>query len=630
MSKDWTRLFFLSGKQQRMKNRLKIFLGNVSPWGIIGMSLILAVIVLVLAVTNYNREKKYMEQVLREKGGALIRALEAGARTGMMGMMGERPDLQVLLHETASQPDILYIAIVDSSGAILVHNDAAKIGQTLIEPDVLASMHPSAEVQWRTADRMATTKAFEVYKLFQPILPEDNNLHNSGSMNNHMRQMMHGRSKSMMGMNPNERWQSGWGRGMNQNGSLAQGKSSVILIGMDIAPYKEAISEDISLSLTMSGILLLLGLGGVVSLFWMQSHLRSRKLLQDTKALTSEIVANIPEGIIVYGQDGKIIYINIIALQMLGVAGPAVSAVQLAADLLPPALWQLHARVSPEQRIVEAEIELDVEDSRKLPVAVVATDILTAEGTVVGQMFLLRDLSQIKQLQEEIHKADRMAAIGHLAAGVAHEVRNPLSSIKGYATYFGSLFPDNSDNKKAAEVMTSEVDRLNRVISELLEMARPADIRKRDTEISTLLESSLRLVKQEAESSRVRISIASDSDVGSIPVDPDRLTQALINLYINAIQAMPDGGELRVFASRRGSNLLLRISDTGTGLPGDAQSRIFNPYFTTKQTGTGLGLAIVSKIVEAHKGTIEVESTGSDGTTFCLGIPAQADRGSKS
>ncbi|TKB23733.1 PAS domain-containing sensor histidine kinase [Desulfopila sp. IMCC35006] len=612
-----------------MKNRLKALIGNVSPWIVIGMSLILVVVVLVLAVMNYNREKRYMEQVLSEKGGALINAIEAGARTGMMGRMGEKSNLQVLLHETAAQPDILYIAIVDSSGRVLADSDVSKTGQSLIAPAVLASMNASADVQWRTVDRANASKSFEVYKIFQPTLSMDDNIRTPGTMNNRMRQMMQGCSDNMMGTPARERWQPGWRHGLDQDRVLGPGQQPVILIGMDITPFEEAISEDISLTLTMSGILLLLGLGGVVSLFWMQSHLRSRKLLHDSQALTSEIVANIPEGIIVYGPDRKINYINTIALGMLGsdVTVPSEIQGRPAPDILPSALWQLHAQVSRKQPVVEAELELNAGSPQKLPIVAVVTDILTEEGTVVGKMFMLRDLRQVKQLQEKIRKADRMAAIGNLAAGVAHEVRNPLSSIKGYATYFGSLFPEGSDNRKAAEVMTLEVDRLNRVISELLEMARPADIKRKDTGLAALIDSSLRLVKQEADGAGVKISVASAPEIGSIPVDPDRLTQALINLYINAIQAMPEGGELNVSAQLQGSNVLLRISDTGAGLLKDTRASIFNPYFTTKQTGTGLGLAIVHKIVEAHGGTIEVERTGPDGTTFSLTIPARVNRG---
>ncbi len=611
-----------------MRNRFKTLLGNVSPWIVIGMSLILVVVVLTLAFINYNREKKYMERALSEKGGALIKSFEAGTRTGMMGMMGEGSNLQVLLQETASQQDILYIAIVDASGRILAHSDASLIGRNLPATEVPGLMKASKEIQWRVVDQAGLPKAFEVYKLFLPLHPREDGHHPSGMMNRRMRQMMRGG----FGNNRREGWQPGWMRGHDQNRILDPGQQPVIIIGMDSTPFEEAIREDISMTATMSGILVLLGLAGVVSLFWLQSHLRSKKLLQDTQALTSEIVANIPEGIVVCGPDGLITYVNTIGLRMLDadVSSPSAIHEVPASNFLPPPLWQLHRQVTRDRPVVEAEMELIAGSRAKLPIAAVVTDILTEGGAMVGWLFMLRDLSQVKQLQDEIRKADRMAAIGHLAAGVAHEVRNPLSSIKGYATYFGSLFAEGSDNRKAAEVMTSEVDRLNRVISELLEMARPADIKRKKTGIGMLLESSLRLVKQEAEGAGVKIIIEEAPDIGSVCIDPDRLTQALINLYVNAIQAMPGGGELKVSACMREDNLLLRVGDTGAGLPEGGLSQIFNPYFTTKKTGTGLGLAIVQKIVEAHDGTIEVESTGPGGTIFLLTIPAGKTRENKS
>ncbi len=604
-----------------MRHRIKTLLGNVSPWIVIGMSLILVVIVLALAVINYNREKRYMERALSEKGSALIKSFEAGARTGMMGMMGGESNLQVLLQGTASQPDILYIAIVDSSGQILAHSDSSKIGQTGLTAKVLASMKPSKEIQWRVVAGTGKDKAFEVYKLFLPLQSTDQQNRSARTMNERMGRMMHGR----MGNSGRLRWQPGWMRGQNQDRTSAFGQKSVIMIGMDSRPFEEAIGEDITMTATMSAVLVLLGLAGVVSLFWMQSHLRSRKLLQDSQALTSEIVANIPEAIIVCDPDGRISYVNAIGMQMFAAeaAGPSAIQGRPASEFLPSVLLLLYNQVDRDRPVVDAELELMTAGREKLPVAAVVTNIITRQGAVVGRLFMLRNLSQVKQLQEEIRKADRMAAIGHLAAGVAHEVRNPLSSIKGYATYFGSLFAEGSDNRKAAEVMTAEVDRLNRVISELLEMARPADIKRKNSEIGPLLESSQRLVKQEAEGAGVKITIDADPGIGAIPVDPDRLTQALINLYVNGIQAMPDGGELKVSARVQGKILLLRISDTGTGLPEDGLSQIFNPYFTTKKTGTGLGLAIVQKIVEAHDGTIVVERTGGEGTTFLLSLPVE-------
>lgn len=609
-----------------MKKRINNFLGNMSPWAVIGMSLILVIVVLVLAFMNYNREKQYMGRVLSEKGSALIKAFEAGTRTGMMGMLGEGPNLQVLMQEIATQPDILYIAVVDSSGEILAHSNEVEIGQQFISEKDLTELAVTKDSQWRVVDEPEGTKSFEVFKRFLPAWAQRTQSGLPAAMQQRRSQMMQRMMGRQSGGMSDDWCQPGWMSGLKQDRILDPAERPAIFIGMDVAPFEEAIAEDVSLTLTMSGILLLLGLGGVVSLFWMQSHTRSKKLLQDSQALTAEMVANIPEGLVVCDPDGRITYANDIALALLARDYDDITRIvgQQAKTLLPDELWVLRSSVNTEQQVVEKEMELALNDGHKLPIAAVVTDIITEEGVNVGQLFMVRDLSQVKELQEEVRKADRMAAIGHLAAGVAHEVRNPLSSIKGYATYFGSLFDEGSDNRKAAEVMTSEVDRLNRVISELLEMARPADVKLRDTDVSTLLESSLRLVKQEAESAGVSVSLETSKDIGDVILDPDRMTQAMINLYVNAIQAMPDGGTLAVDANRHGAFLQLTVSDTGAGLSDADVSRIFDPYFTTKQTGTGLGLAIVSKIVEAHSGEIKVEYTGPNGTAFTILIPIES------
>lgn len=599
-----------------MKKRLKVFLGNVSPWFVIGMSLILTVVVLVVAFMNYNREQRHMSRLLTEKGTAIIKAIEAGTRTGMMGMLGGSENFQVLLREIASQPDILYIVIANSSGEVLAHSDKGKINTSFITPVLLSDLKVNTETKWRVLERPDSPKSFEVYNLFLPIDPHDQKTQNSFDKRKHGRDHLN---------------DSAWIHIGEQGQILNPTEPPVIFIGMGYGAFDEAISEDIVLTLSTSGILLLLGFGGFVSLFWLQRSARSEKLLQDTRALTSEIVANIPDSIVICGMDERISFVNKVAIRTLGMTKEdgALVVGKMAKNVLRPNLWELRSLINKSRPVVEQELELDIGNFMQLPVSVVVTEIISDDSTFVGQMFIIRDLSQVKQLLDDIQKADKMAAIGHLAAGVAHEVRNPLSSIKGYATYFGTLFSEDSENRKAADVMTAEVDRLNRVISELLGVARPTDIILRNTNLPSLLQSSLRLVKQEAEGAKVTISLDIGPGVDDISADPDRITQALINLYINAIQAMPDGGELNVVARQRGSHFLLQVADTGAGLPNGVRSRIFDPYFTTKQTGTGLGLAIVYKIVEAHDGTIEVEYTGEHGTSFSLSIPNKTEKGRK-
>jgi len=582
--------------------------GIISSWMVIGVSLILAVAVIILTAINYNRQQQGLQQMLSEKGEALIKSFEAGTRTGMSGLYGNEARLQTLLTETASQQDILYIALVDSSGRILAHSEAARKGEQFVAPSFIEDLTAADESAWRILrDGTGQPISFEVYKKFLPLLTEP-------GIQQRIRGMRDMPGEVHTGVNA---WpQARWMEGLPRDRILDPEQRPAIFVGMDAVPYVAAMEEDFRMVLITSAIIVLLGMAGVVSLFWAQSATRSKKLLQDTRAFAAEMVACLPEGIIVTGPARKITFINAIALEMLALDRR--QAVNRApAEILPAELNELPTAVSGEKAVLEKELVLAGLQGRDRIVAVSVSDIVAEEGNYIGTMFILRDLTEIRRLQADIRKQEKMAAIGNLAAGVAHEVRNPLSSIKGYATYFGSLFAEDSEKKKAAEVMTAEVDRLNRVISGLLEIALPSDIKPRPTDIPLLLSSSLRLVRQEAEDARVRITTSIGQDIEPYPLDPDRMTQVLINLYINGIQAMPGGGELTVTARKNNAGIMIAVADTGIGIPEGDTGKIFDPYYTTKNTGTGLGLAVVRKIVEAHDGTVEVRSN-AQGSRFTI------------
>lgn len=225
---------------------------------------------------------------------------------------------------------------------------------------------------------------------------------------------------------------------------------------------------------------------------------------------------------------------------------------------------------------------------------------------------------QVRRLEEEVRRKEKLAAVGTLAAGVAHEIRNPLSSIKGYATYFGQRFPEDSEDRKAAQVMVREVDRLNRVITDLIGLSRPTDIKARPARLEQVAEHVLRLIRQDAVNHGVSLSCTAAAHLPPALVDPDRLGQALLNVCLNALDALQAGagdgpaldGEpsLKMHVSREGSMLRLDVTDNGEGIAPENLRHIFNPYFTTKGHGTGLGLATVHKIVEAHGGDVSIRS----------------------
>lgn len=594
-----------------MSQQTKKYFSNVSIWLVIGMSIILTVIVIALAVMNYNRERQYMVKFLNEKGASLIRAFEAGARTGMMGAFGTLPRLETLIQETAVQPDILYIAIVGSHGEIVAHSNPDKVGATFLDQEKITALAAGKDVKWRTVSD-AAIPAFEVYKLFLPILPSQ--------PQSHMMQMMEQR-RQMMQSRMGAWHESEWTRGLQSEKLLHPDNRPVIFIGMDTASFEEAMDEDVKLMVLISCVVLLLGIAGVVSLFWAQNYTRSKKLLSNISAISEEMINNLPEGIILTDNSLKIHYINEIAAKLLGLDKNGVIG-RDSKEILPPAVYAMQIPTEKTHRVHETELSIYRGSGNEIPVSVIATEVVTSDGFFVGRMYLIKDLTQLKHLQAEVQKKDKMAAIGNLAAGVAHEVRNPLSSIKGYASYFKTLFKDDPENSAAAEILINESDRLNRVITELLEISRPSDIKPKPVDIQSIFDTTLRLIQPDStQQTHPDIKLDIEEGIKTIRVDPDRFVQVLMNIYLNSIQAMPEGGVLKTKVTSSDASIKIIVTDTGTGMSPETKNQLFNPYFTTKKTGTGLGMAIVLKIIEAHNGTITVSSAEGKGTEINIQLP---------
>jgi two-component system sensor histidine kinase HydH len=589
-----------------MKNKSKGGLRSgmqTSPWIILGSTAILLVVVLVLAFQNTNRERRYMSELLSAKGAALIRAVEAGARTGMMGMRWGGQQIQRLLEETARMPDVLYMAVIDKNSLVVAHSDPAKINQPFDQGRKVTHLGPNQIENWELVTLSNQQRIFEVHRHFRPL--PFNRDHAPG----HMRSMMR---RHMMRSGPTDDWFSPEKR-----------KELLIIIGLDVTPFEEAIRSDIRTTVVLSVVMLLLGFGGFVSLFWMHSYRAAKKSLQDTSAFADEVVSHLPVGLIATDGSGRITFFNTAAEKITGLKKTVVQN-NKPDTFLPEKICGLQESLDRGETIIEKEMGCTFKGNDTVPVSVSATHINNDQGDFVGTVLILRDLSEIRRLQHEIRRQEKLAAMGGLAAGIAHEVRNPLSSIKALATFFAGQFAEGSEAREAAGVMVLEVDRLNRVITELLEFARPTDLNRQASEIEVLLSRSIRLIQQDANNKNIDIKLLAQNEIDPVWIDPDRLAQCLLNLYINAIQAMEDGGTLTVECAADGTeNVIITVSDTGQGIVPDNLSKIFDPYFTTKKKGTGLGLAIVHKIIEAHQGNIEVESKIGQGTSFIIKIPCQ-------
>ncbi|MGR7008241.1 two-component system sensor histidine kinase ZraS [Klebsiella aerogenes] len=273
--------------------------------------------------------------------------------------------------------------------------------------------------------------------------------------------------------------------------------------------------------------------------------------------------------------------------------------------------------------------ELDAAQARGLRnmMIMLVAAALVIVATILAQFWFRRYRRSRQQLQEAMARKEKLMALGHLAAGVAHEIRNPLSSIKGLAKYFAERTPPGGEAQELALVMAKEADRLNRVVSELLELVRPAHLNYQPVDINALIHHSLQLVSQDAQSRGIELQFTPRPELTSIKADPDRLNQVLLNLYLNAMQAIGCGGVIHVSASEADrQRVKIIVKDSGKGMSDEELQAIFTPYFTTKADGTGLGLAVVQNIIEQHGGTIRAESQPGAGAIFTLWLPVDAQR----
>ena len=582
------------------KSKYRKFWTGVPPWVLIGAVAVLLPIVVFVTIENINRQKEKSIHLLLEKGAALIRSFEAGTRTGMMGRQWSGFQLQQLLAETAQQPDIVYLMVTDETGKAIAHNSPELIGRIHGAELDLKQISGAKDLQWRQIIQPDGQKVFEAYRKFIPSGPPGGR----GMMRRHM-QMMRGQS------------QSGWRENENIS-DLAQ----IIFVGLDMSPIEEAHKADVRHAVIMGAILLLVGFAGFTLLFLVQSYQSTRASLSRIKAFSDNVVENVPIGLLALDYQGKIAAFNRGAEAILQLSAPQTIG-QPADRIIPPELLDEIHHSKKQTDVIEKEIECKTAGGNMIPLEIGASSLKDENDVFLGNVLLFKDLTEVRTLRREVARSQRLASVGRLAAGVAHEIRNPLSSIKGFATYFKERYPDRPEDQQTADIMIQEVDRLNRVVGQLLEFAKPVPVKPKPVSLQALLNDSIKLIRDRAAEKNISIQTKNNTRMAEVRIDPDRINQVLLNLYLNAIDSMESGGELKVEIScdGQGRKVFIQVSDTGRGISRENLSKIFEPYFTTKSTGTGLGLAIAHNIVEAMGGKITVVSDREVGTTFTVALP---------
>lgn len=579
-----------------------------SLWVLIGGIIILGLAITLMTIRGINQENRQLETFYEEKGASIITALEAGTRTDLRHNI-RALRLQTMLEEMSSQSGILFLMATDANGMIIAHSDPAVVGTRAFTPQQLAELKPGKSTSWRIMEQ-GEHKAFVVYRYFTPFKRGDGT--SSQRMMHGMHRMMRNMRRGDIGCTKEEH--------MFRRKLFPQdGPAPVIYIGLDEKTFATAQTVNREHALVNAVFILLIGLAGFLALSWAQKARQSRRRLQSSEALANEVMYNLPDGLLVTDDEGRIALLNDIALEQLNIKDSKVVG-SMPSEVLPECVARL-VELTGDEALSEVEVECLGEQGEAIPVGVSGSAVTLDDGTSIGYVYMLRDLREVRRLEAEVRRKEKLAAVGSLAAGVAHEIRNPLSSIKGYATYFGSRFDEGSEDREAANIMVHEVERLNRVITDLINLSRPSDLRRSETDMNALIAHCFGLIKQDAASHNIELDLQADETIPQLFVDPDRLSQAVLNICLNSLEAMPEGGKLSMNLSHTDEKVTLAIADTGKGISKEDVARIFEPYYTTKSQGTGLGLSIVLKIVEAHGGTIRVHSKEGVGAQFIIEIP---------
>ena len=285
------------------------------------------------------------------------------------------------------------------------------------------------------------------------------------------------------------------------------------------------------------------------------------------------------------------------------------------------------------------ETLLSDRDGRKIYLGFSISPLTDPAGLLIGHTLIFQDITKFKEMEEQVKRVDKMAAVGVLAAGMAHEIRNPLASLSGSIQMLKSELALDASQQHLMEITLRESERLNALITDFLLFAQPPQTNKIPYPVQTIVDETIDLFTHSASfHDGIRVLRPNGNDEMRAPIDPDQMKQVFWNLFINAAQSMPQGGEIKVQLAKGNawglSSLSLSsqlkgmewikisVADSGSGIAPEEKEKIFEPFFTTKENGTGLGLSIVHRIIENHNGLIKVESELGTGSTFTLFLPA--------
>lgn len=529
-----------------------------------------------------KREEMFYSLFLRAE--SLVWAMEGVAR--VVGTNNISRDFGDILAEMGRQPGIAWLAIVDNSGKIIMDSHPVVTGQQLYSRAEMSALAAGSYLKGRFSPD--DPQVFETWRYFLP--------HRFGG---------HGHKAAM--------------------------RQDVIFIALDAANFHDDVKK-YSLQLWLTTAFAILAFLSALALINYISRYRiSSRHLAETQALATQVIKSYPAPLVVTDAQGRILLKN----------GPADRFFQFEVDQqnilqISNFKWQeLFGKLTTQNPVYEQELQWLVPSGELIPIILSAVLMENCQNRKLGYLIIVRELTQIRRLEQQLEDSRRLSAMGKLASGVAHEIRNPLSSICGYACYLRQRLKNDPMGEATAKLLQEETERLNSALSDLLALARRPQVKPAENDADAILKKIKALIQPDADAKNINVTVSCESHGHALYCDRDRIIQTLLNLALNAVQAMAANGKLELTAqwlnekspdippllSHSSGCWKVEVKDNGPGIaPGDL-AQIFTPYFTTRAEGTGLGLTMARQIVEAHHGVITVASLPQEGATFSIYLP---------
>jgi signal transduction histidine kinase len=345
----------------------------------------------------------------------------------------------------------------------------------------------------------------------------------------------------------------------------------------------------------------------------------AKEIFSALKDNVDQIMANLQDGLMLFTRDSRVVLVSASVEGFLG--RPRGNLLGRTAKEVFSPDSQLGALILDafQRRAAVMQRELEALNGRRVQVSL---DFIQEKGTPIGALLTLRDAESVRRIENEIEMSRRMSASGRLTRGVAHEVKNPINAIVLHLQLLqNKLQKIDPDTRRHMDIIGSEIHRLDRVVQILVDFTRPRDLHLEEIDLRPLLEDVALLAAPDAGQHGVTISRKLPPEPLPVKVDADFMKQAILNVVINGVQAMPQGGTLTLSARRAEDAVVTEIRDQGSGIPPEIQEKVFELYFTTKKGGSGIGLAQTYQILQWHYGSVDFESVDGRGTTFRLHLP---------